>query len=126
MRRPPPDTTNYTARRAEKALDKACELSDDLRLIEQIKAEISPLLQEDLKNKDLSPEQMLEKYQKYAAARIGHIVANEPDSGKALAAAKDLLDRTLGKPKERQVVTHKYEDLTDDELDALVTSRTKK
>jgi hypothetical protein len=56
------------------------------------------------------------------AARQVSIAITDPDAGKALAAIKDLNDRTEGKAVERVEATHKYEKLKDEELDALLQS----
>jgi hypothetical protein len=45
-----------------------------------------------------------------------------PDAAKAASIAKDLTDRSEGKPVERKEVTVKYADLPDEELDALLES----
>lgn len=62
------------------------------------------------------------KYENVAAVRAVQIMMTEPDSGKALAAVKDVLDRTQGKAIERKLVKHHLEELPDKELDAIIMS----
>lgn len=69
-----------------------------------------------------SPEQLYKKYSNVAAIRVLQILYTETDSGKALAAAKELLDRTYGKATEKKVIRHQLEDLSDKEIDAMILS----
>ena len=69
------------------------------------------------------PQEILKVAQSLAAARLGSMAATEFDSGKALSAIKDLLDRTQGRATEKKEVQHKFEKLTDEELDSLVASK---
>ena len=39
-----------------------------------------------------------------------------------MAAIKQILDRTEGTPIQKQEVTHKYAELKDEELDAIINS----
>jgi hypothetical protein len=100
-------------------VESLCSMVDDLDLLETIKANVLPQIQIDLK-KGLTAKQILEKYQAYAAAVT---VTNMTDPRNSVASAKEILDRTVGKPSEKKEVTHKYGALTDDELDALLKSR---
>ena len=68
----------------------------------------------------LSADQLYKKYENMAAARAISIAASEYDSGKAMSAIKDILDRTAGRPTEKKEVTHRYADLKDEELQALL------
>jgi hypothetical protein len=104
------------------AEDRANDTLDQLAEFEDFQNTIIPAIRADLKNGLTAPE-ILKKYAAVAAARTVSIVALEVDSGKALAAAKDIIDRAEGKPKERHEHTHKYDELTDDELDAQVLAR---
>ena len=68
----------------------------------------------------LTGVQIMEKYSSLAAARIVSIAATEADSGKALSAAKDLMDRVHGKAREVKDVTHRLAQVEDKQLDALL------
>lgn len=103
---------------------KMAQAIDDLAEFEEFKQSLLPALRADLR-KGTPAKEILEKVKGLAAARLGTIVATEIDSSKALAAIKDLLDRTEGRAVERSVTTHKFEKLKDAELDALLESRLK-
>jgi hypothetical protein len=119
------DMKQKFAAMGEQKIRNLCNMTDDLSLLDQIKAEILPKIQKDLLE-GKSAAEILEKYQSFAAARLVSNLVTEADSGKSNMAAKEVLDRTLGKSVEKRETTHKYADLTDDELDALVSSRAKK
>lgn len=53
------------------------------------------------------------------AVRIG---LDNSDPGKALAAITAVMDRTVGKPTEKQEVTHKVQGMKDEELNALLAT----
>jgi hypothetical protein len=54
------------------------------------------------------------------AARLVNEGITNPDASKALAAIKDVMDRTVGKPTERKEIKHSLEKLSDEELQALL------
>ena len=87
-----------------------------------LKEALLPELRKDLAN-GLTAEQIYGKYQHLAAARVVQIVATEVDSAKALAGAREILDRAIGKPKERQEIEHRLGKLPETDLDALLLSR---
>lgn len=98
---------------------------DDLQEFSRFREEILPVLREALSS-GMSAEDIHKKFQAYAAARIVSIAAMEPDSSKALAAAKDIMDRAGGRATEKQEVVHKFDQVPDDQLDALILSKLKK
>lgn len=91
---------------------------------EDFEDEILPKMRKMLRE-GRTAEEITAFAQAYAAARVVTIALSDADSGKALAAAKDVLDRTQGKAKERTETTHKFEKLKDEELDSLILSRLK-
>lgn len=95
---------------------------DTLSEFEQFRKEILPALRRDIKA-GLSNEEIYKKYQAHTAARSVTIALTDPDSGKALAAIKEIHDRGTGKPKERQEVTHRLDKLADEQLDALLQTQ---
>lgn len=111
-RRKPPKLKNSVENKMVADLDAYARFQD-------FKNMILPQLQKDVMA-GLPAEKLYEKYQHMAAARAITIAASDPDSGKALAAIKDILDRSAGKPTEKKEVTHKYADLKDEELQALL------
>lgn len=105
--------------KTEDALTKTVER---VELFEQYSKDVLPELQRLLKE-GRSAEELYQRFSDQAAARAITIALTEPDSGKALQAVKEVQDRAHGKPKERAEHTHKYEKLTDQELEALMKSK---
>lgn len=95
---------------------------DALAEFEQFQADVLPALRKDLAA-GMSAEALYKKYQSMAAARNITIAATSQNEGTALAAIKDILDRAGGKAKERSEVTHKMQNVPDDQLDALIMSK---
>lgn len=100
-----------------KALDKLDRFAKLTALMKTLPTEIV----EDIKNGASTPE-IYKKYESLAAARVMSVIVSEQDSGKALSAAKDVLDRVFGKPTEKKEVKHVMQELPDDQLDALILS----
>ena len=98
------------------------ESLDELAEFREYRSNILKKFQTMLK-KGKSSEEILKLAQKIAAARLGTIAATEVDSSRALAAIKDLLDRTQGRAVETKKVEHKFEKLSDDDLDAVIASQ---
>ena len=94
---------------------------EDLELYMEFQSKIIPELRAMLlsgaKDKDI-----LSQYTPQVAARLVTIALTDPDNTKALAAIKDLLDRTNGKATEHKKIDHQFSNLTDKELDALLKS----
>jgi hypothetical protein len=97
---------------------------DQLAAFDEFVATISPELRKDLQS-GASAEDIYLKYTAYAAARGVSIAMTERDTSKALKAIQDILDRTKGKAVQRVEAKHKFEDLSEDQLDALLQSRLK-
>lgn len=102
--------------------DRAAVALDDLEEFKEFKKSLLPVLRADLKA-GTPAKDILEKLKALAAARLGHILMAEIDSGKALSAIKDVLDRTEGKAKETVETTHKFQNMKEAELDALLKSK---
>lgn len=96
-------------------------LVDDLNEFEKFRKEILPMLRKDIE-KGLEASEMYKKYQAHAAARGITIAMTSLKEANALAAIKDILDRSQGKAVEKKQVELKYAGLTDEELDAKVFS----
>jgi hypothetical protein len=69
----------------------------------------------------MSPDEMRKKYKAIIQARLIQ-TAITSDDGAALSAAKDILDRSDGKATEKKEVTHRYADMKEEELDAILMS----
>lgn len=94
---------------------------DDLAEFEEFKEKVLGMIRKDIYG-GMTPEELRKKYASYVQGRVLTAVITEEDNGKALAAAKDILDRSEGKAKERHEHTHKYENLKEEELDSLLMS----
>ncbi len=109
---------------AEDMIARALDTRDRERgLLDGISAQVLPILSRAIKEGWTKEE--LRQHPQIALlmeARKISIAIFEPDSGKALAASKDIADRVEGKAKERVETTHRYEGLKDEELDALLAS----
>lgn len=116
-RRPPARSRNTQEHRM-------AGLLDDLREFEQYREDVLPEIRRMLKE-GASAEKILERFSNMAAARAVTIALTEEDSSKALAAIKDVIDRSQGKAVERKEVKHQFSELKDEELDALLESKLK-
>lgn len=111
-----------TRRRNGDAADTGMtSLVDALQEFEDFKEKILPAIKMDLMS-GMSSKELREKYAALVTARQITTAVASSDEGRASAAAKDIIDRTEGKATERREVTHKYADLKDEELDAILAS----
>lgn len=110
-----PRNKNYAEDRIAHAVDQLAEFED-------FRDTVLPALRKDL-SAGLSAEELYKKYQSLAAARGISIALTDQDSGKALSALKDILDRTQGKAVERKDVRHRLEGAKDEEIDAALLSK---
>lgn len=94
---------------------------DDLAEYDAIAGKLLPELRKLLAT-GYSAQEIYQRYSPFAAARAVMTVVSDPDSSKALAASKDILDRALGKARERSEVTHRFAQMRDEQLDALILS----
>lgn len=105
---------NSTEDRMVRALDQLAEF-------EQFKEEILPALRKDIES-GLESREIIKKYRALAAAKLVTAVF-VPTAPSALSAARDILDRGDGKPTETKKVEHKFADVADEDLDALLKSK---
>lgn len=103
-------------------MTKAVGIADDLAEFEEFRESLLPALRQDL-SKGMDAETMQKKYSSILAARGISIGLTEEDSSKALAAIRDILDRTQGKAKESKEIQHRLGKLKDDELDAFLLTQ---
>lgn len=94
---------------------------DSLLVFDDFEATILPKLRKAIKEGQ-SAEQMYRTFESHIAARMLTTALSDPDSGKAMVASKEILDRSLGKAREKIDHTHKYAKLSDQELDSLLRS----
>jgi hypothetical protein len=107
------------SRRADYAKEK---LMEKLALFEEFEQEFLPQLKDLLKN-GADSAKMRGEMAPILTAKLLSMAITEKDAGKALAIIRDQLDRAEGKAKERSEVEHKFSNLKDEELDALLTAR---
>jgi hypothetical protein len=69
-----------------------------------------------------SADEIMKHHAPLAAGRIVAIAATSEDPKMALAASKDIIDRSQGRATERKEITHRYEDLSDEELNSILMS----
>ncbi len=70
----------------------------------------------------MTQKELAAKYAPLAQARVISEMLTSENPTAALAAAKDLLDRVEGKATEKKEVTHRFKDMSEKELDAILKS----
>lgn len=111
-------------RSAHAGMAKMANIIDDIAEFEKFKEEFLPMLRKDMFS-DMTAQEIYEKYSKLAAGKGVMTALFEPDPAKAIPMIKDILDRTQGKPVQREEITNKYENLKDEELDAMILAKMK-
>lgn len=104
-----------------KELDRAVRAIDDLAAFESFKELVLPALRQDI-SAGLTADEILEKYTAIAAARL---VSEMTSPLKGSEAAKEVLNRQLGKPVERKQLTHRLDNADEADVDALLISKLK-
>lgn len=97
---------------------------DELAAFEDFKDGLLPFLRKAIKEGWTQEE--IQEHPKLKAALMARqmtIALKETDSSKALAAIKDIRDRSEGKAKERVELTSKLERTPDEQLDAIIKSK---
>lgn len=94
---------------------------DDLDEFEEFRATILPGIRSMLA-KGCNAKEILEKYKPLVAARLLN-TALVADSQHSTTAIKEVLDRVDGKVTTTLDLTHKYDKLKEDQLDALINSK---
>ena len=128
---PPPSPKELNQRPISKVSDdfmvtpqkqsSAEDIADAVAEFEDFKETILPSLQQDLKDGH-TEQQLREKYLALATARIISLLSSHKPEV-ALSAAKDIIDRTIGKAVERKAHIHKMDGLSEQEIDALILSK---
>lgn len=112
------------ARRTHVADGKMEEALDKLASFDEFQQSLLPQLQKDILS-NMAPAELRSKYKSLLAGRQIMIGLTEVDSTKALSAIRDILDREEGKATERHEHKHQLEDLSDKQLESLLTSEIK-
>lgn len=98
------------------------EILEDLALFEELKKDLLPELREMVKKGEKSSV-ILEKGRALASARLVTLAATGENPAAALAAIKEVLDRTDGKVADKKQIEHRLAKIDDKELDALLMSK---
>lgn len=114
--------SNNRRKRPYRQEEKVTNLISKMEAMEEFQRDVLPKLRKALKE-GVTTEKLYAEFGPLAAARAITIALTDEDSGKALAAIKEMQDRAFGKPTERVEQTHKYSGVKDEELDALVKSK---
>lgn len=113
-RRPRPNKTEH----------KMAQMLDELAEFEAFQDDVLPLLRKAIKEGwtrdqiDAHP-----KVQALLAARQITIALRDQDSSKALAAIRDLRDRTQGRAVEKKEIRHELANIPDEQLDSILMSK---
>jgi glucuronate isomerase len=102
-----------------------CRTLDNLAEFEEFAEKILPAIRRDLTS-GMTETQILEKYKALAAASVATLTTKLDTPAVALAAARDILDRTGGKAVERRQVEHRLGKLPEKELDAVIYTELEK
>lgn len=95
---------------------------DDLALYDDLFNGALKGLKEDIA-RGMDAISLAKKYAALAQARIVTTALTEQDSGKALAASQDILNRAHGRPTEKKEIRHALAESSDSELDAIINSK---
>jgi len=106
--------------RGQQVQDNIADLVQDLRDFEDFRESVLPAIRRDI-TAGLTAKQLREKYASLVQARL-LTEAMTGESKSAIAAAKDITDRQEGRATEKKEVTHKFDKMTDEELDAVLKS----
>ena len=96
---------------------------EELSQFEEWSKEVPEVLKEAILSGKTAPE-LYDQFDNVAAVRVLQILMTETNSGQALAAAKDLLDRKYGRATEKKIIKHEFEEMSDEQLIAISKSET--
>jgi len=103
---------------SNKTEDRLAYLLDDYRRFRKYNKVMDKLLK--MVEDGASVEAIYEKFGPQLAARLVMIAISSSDPRQVTPVIKEIHDRALGKSKERQEITHRYENLTEPQLDKLI------
>ena len=111
----------YNTRKNGVELSRAGTI-DDLALYDDLFNGALKGLKEDIA-RGMDAISLAKKYAALAQARIVTTALTEQDSGKALAASQDIVNRAHGRPTEKKEIKHALAESSDSELDAIINSK---
>lgn len=92
---------------------------DEMAVYDELFNGVLSDIREDIR-KGAGAEEILSKYANLAAARVVTVALTDSDSGRGLSAAKDVLDRSMGRAVERKQIHHKLDKVEEKQLDAIL------
>lgn len=101
--------------------NRMAKMIDDLAEFEDFRQTVLKAIRKDI-SKGLSAKELREKYAAIVQGRLLTDALTTEDVGKAAFIGKDIIDRVEGKATEKKEVTHKFSEMKDDELDAILKS----
>lgn len=107
--------------KAHRVQDSVAHLVQDLVDFEDFKSTVLPAIRRDI-TAGMTAKELREKYSALVQARLLTEALTSQDSKSAITAAKDITDRVDGRATEKKEVTHKFDKLSDEELDAVIKS----
>lgn len=108
-----------------KTENRMMDALEELANYEEFVAHLAPQLKKDLVS-GMSSEDIYKKYSGMAAARAVAIATTERNPAVAMKAIQEVLDRALGKPTQKIEAKHRFDELSEEELDALVLAELKR
>ncbi len=100
---------------------RAAQLVDDVAEFTQYRAEVLRKIRQDIRQ-GMSAKEIRKKYAAILQGRMITDALTTEDPDTASRIAKDVIDRVEGKATEKKEVTHKFSELTDQELDSVLES----
>lgn len=94
---------------------------DDLAEFEEFRETTLKAIRRDI-SKGMGAKQLREKYAAIVQGRLITDALTTDDTAKAALIGKDIIDRVEGKATEKKEVTHRFKDMKDEELDAIIQS----
>lgn len=117
----PSNTAVAYAEEVDTMLEDRSRNLDELAVFDEMLGGVLEGVRQDIR-KGATTDQLLEKYANLALARIITVAVSDADSGRALSAAKDIMDRARGKAKETKDVTHRLAKVDERQIDAILLS----
>lgn len=101
--------------------NRAAKMIDDLAEFEEFRETTLKAIRRDI-SKGMGAKQLREKYAAIVQGRLITDALTTDDTAKAALIGKDIIDRVEGKATEKKEVTHRFKDMKDEELDAIIQS----
>ena len=116
-----------TKRRPQKNYEEEDRLRalQDLEMLEKIKTDLLPHLQRAVKQ-GVTAEEIFRMSEPMLAAKLVTEALRSQDVGKITGAIKEMINRSSGPVKQNDEVTHKFENLPEEQLNAILLQKLNK